>query len=106
MVWLNTKNLNIKRFSCKLKNIYNRKYIIKKIISPHTIKLELHSELQMHLIFHINLLQPAATNLPHLSNVQPLGPFINFDKEIKYEILEIINSYFFGRTKKLQYCIY
>lgn len=91
MVWLNTKNLITKWPSRKLENIYDRKYAIKKIISPYTIELKLCLELQMHPVFHVNPLKPTATDLPHLGHVQPLGPPIKVDGEIKYKILEIVD---------------
>lgn len=105
MVWLNTKNLITKRPSRKLENIHGGKYAVKRLISPYVIELELRLEFQVHHIFYVNLLKPAATNPPHLGHVQPSGPPIEVDGEIEYEILEIVDSRLFGRTKRLQYCV-
>lgn len=45
MGWLNTKKLITKKSSHKLKNIYNRKYAVKKIINSYAIRLEFPLEL-------------------------------------------------------------
>lgn len=98
---MNTQNLITKKPSRKLKNIYNRKYAVKKIISLYAIKLELFSELQIHPIFDINLLKLAATNPYYPGHIQFLRSLIEIDKEIEYEILEIVDFCLFRKTKRL-----
>ena len=92
LVWLDIKNLFTKQPSRKLENCHVGKYRVKKIISNHAIKLDLSSDLHVKPVFHINLFEPAATNNPHLDHVQPPGPQIKVDREIKYEVIAIVDS--------------
>ena len=92
-----------KRPRRKLENCYAGKYHVKKIVSNHAVKLDLPSDLHIHLIFQVNLLKPAATDDPHSGYVQPPGPPIKVDRETEYEITAIVDSQLFGKTKKLQY---
>lgn len=100
MVWLDTRNLFTKRSSYKLENCHTGKYLVKKVISPYIIELDLFLDLSVYPMFHINLLKLAVTDLSHLSNVQPFGPLIKFEREIKYEIFAIVDSCHFGKAKK------
>ena len=101
LVWLDTRNLFTKQSSRKLKNCHLGKYWVKKIVSNHAVELDLPSDLYVHPIFHINLLEPAATDDSHPSHVQPPGPPIKFNGETEYEVTAILDSRLFGRTKKL-----
>ena len=105
LVWLDIRNLFTKQPRKKLKNCHADKYRVKKVISNHAVKLDLLSDFHVYPVFHVNLFEPAATDNPHSSYVQPSGPPIKFDGETKYEITVIVDSRLFGRTKKLQYCI-
>lgn len=105
MVQLDSRNLFTKRSSRKLKNHHVRKYFVKKVISPYSIKLDLFLDFYIHLVFYINLLEPLATNPSHLGHVQTPGPPIEFDEKIKYEVSAIVDSCLFGRAKRLQYYI-
>ena len=105
LVWLDIRNLFTKQLCKKLENRHIGKYWVKNIISKHAIKLDLPSDLHVYIVFHVNLFEPAATDDSHCGHVQPPGPSIKVDGETKYEITAIIDSCFFGRTKKLQYCI-
>ena len=92
MVWLDTRNLFTKQPSRKLKNCHIGKYQVKKIISNHTVKLDLFNNLHAYPIFHVNLFEPAATDNPYLGHIQPLGLPIKVDGETKYEITAIVDS--------------
>ena len=105
LVWLDTRNLFTKRLSRKLENHHTGKYRVKKIFSNHIVKLDLPSDLYVHPIFHVNLFEPATTNDPHLGHVQPPGPLIEVDGKTEHEVAAIVDSWLFGRTKKLQYRI-
>lgn len=101
MVWLNTKNLITKRPGRKLENVNGGKYAIKKIISPHAVKLELPPSLQIYPVFHVNLLEPAATNPPHSGYVQPPGQSLIVDGKVEWEVADIVDSQLFGKSKRL-----
>ena len=105
LVWLDTRNLFTKRPSKKLENCDAGKYRVKRIISNHAVKLDLSSNLHVHPVFHVNLLEPAATDDPYPSHVQSSGPPIKVDGETEYEITAIVDSRLFRRTKNLQYCV-
>ena len=102
---MDTRNLFTKRPSKKLENCHIGKYQLKKIISNHAIKLDLSSDLYVHSVFHVNIFEPAATGDLYPGHIQPPGPPIEVDGEIKYEVTTIVNSRLFERTKKLQYHI-
>ena len=103
LVWLDTRNLFTKRPSRKLENRHAGKYRVKRIISNHAVELDLPNDLRVHPVFHVNLLEPAATDDPHPGHVQPPGPPIEVDGETEYEVTAIVDSRLFGRNKKLQY---
>ena len=103
LVWLDTRNLFTNRPRRKLENCHADKYQVKKIISNHVVKFDLPSDFHIHLVFHVNLFEPIATNNPHLNHVQPPDPPIKVDGETKYEVTAIVDSRLFERTKKLQY---
>ena len=92
-----------KRPRRKLENHYADKYRVKKIINNHAVELDLPSDLHVHPVFHVNLLETAATDDPPLGHVQPPGPPIEVDGKTKYEVIAIVDSQLFGKTKKLQY---
>ena len=89
---MDTRNLFTKRPSRKLENCHAGKYRVKKIVSNHAVELDLPSDLHVHLIFHINLFEPAATDDPHPGPVQPPGPPIKVDGETEYEVTTIVDS--------------
>ena len=76
---------------------------MKKVISTHAVKLVLPEDIRVHFVFHVNLLEPAATNSPHAGHLQPLPPPIEVDSEVKWEVNAIVDSRYTGQAKKLQY---
>ena len=102
---MDTKNLFTKRPNRKLENCHVGKYQVKRIISNHAVELDLFSDLHVHLVFHVNLFDPAATNDPHPGYIKCSGSSIKVDKEIEYKVTTIVNSHLFEKTKKLQYHI-
>lgn len=102
---MNIRNLFTKQPSKKPENCYIGKYQIKKIINNHTIELKLSSNLHVYLVSHVNFLKLAAINDLHSGHVQPLSPPIKIDERAKYKVTNIVDSCFFGKSKKLQYRI-
>ena len=103
MVWLNTRNLVTKRPCQKLENCRASPYKVKKVVNTHAIELKLPEDICIHPVFHVNLLEPATIDLPHLGHIQLLPPPIKVDSETKWEVEAIVDSRYFGRSKKLQY---
>ncbi len=86
-VWLNIQNLALKKHSSKkLLAKYQNPYKVLEIISPHVYHLNLLNNLEIHDIFHINLLQLSAND--SLSNQIPLIFFsmVNAQSAKKYEV--------------------
>ena len=69
LVWLDIRNLFTKQPSKKLENYHAGKSRVKKIVSNYAFELDLPSNLCMHLVFHVNLLEPAATDDFHLCHI-------------------------------------
>ena len=102
LVWLDTRNLFTKRPCRKLENRRAGPYPVKKVISTHAVELVLPEDIRVHPVFHVNLLEPAATD-PHAGHIQPPPPPVEVDGEIEWEVNAIVDSRYTGRAKKLQY---
>ena len=81
-MWLNTQNLFTKQLCQKLENCCAKSYLVKQIVSTHAIKLTLPEDIWVHLMFHVNLLEPIATE-PYAGHIQPLLPPIEVDNEVE-----------------------
>src|SRR5258706_14909732 len=95
-VWLLYKNIKTTQPSAKLDFKCLGKFRIIKKVSSHTYKLDLPASMKVHPVFHIFLLEPAATD-PLPDQVQPPPPpMIVENKEPKWEVDEIIDSKIVG----------
>ena len=103
LVWLDTWNLFTKQPCQKLENRHARPYPVKKVVSTYAIELVLPEDIRVHPIFHVNLLKPVATDLPHAGHIQPPPPPIEVDGDVEWEVNAIVDSRYTGRAKKLQY---
>jgi hypothetical protein len=90
-VWLNAKNITTQRPSKKLdwKNLGPFKVV--KIVSLYVYELELSAGMDIHPVFHVNLLKPAATDL-YKSQRAVFPPPVIVNDEDEYEFYEILNS--------------
>lgn len=104
MVQLNTKNQFTKGLCRKLENWRASLYAVKQIINAQVIELELLDKICVHPVFSVNFLEPTTIDL-YPSHIQPLPPPIEFDNETEWKIEAIIDFCYFGRAKKLQYCV-
>lgn len=52
-------------------------------------------------MFHVNFLEPAASNLPPFNNMQSFGQLFIVDGKDKYEVANIVDSQIFGKDKRL-----
>ena len=98
-VWLNTKNLHTK---CPCRKLEARKagpFKIKRIVSPHAYELNLPTGIDVHPVFHVNLLDPVAQDA-HPGHMQIPPPPIIVDGEEEHEVEKILDSRFICRSLK------
>ena len=99
-VWLLRKNIKTTQPSTKLDFKCLGKFRIIKKVSSHAYKLDLPASMKVHPVFHISLLEPAATD-PLPDQVQPPPPpVIVEEEEPEWEVDEIVDSKIAGRTLK------
>ena len=55
--------------------------------------------MKVHPIFHVSLLEPAASD-PLPGQLQPAPPPVIIDEELEWEVDEIVDSKFVGKTLK------
>ena len=79
-VWLLRKNLKTTRPSSKLDFKCLGKFRITKKVSSHAYKLELLASMKVHPVFHVSLLEPAASD-PLPGQLQPPLPPVIIDEE-------------------------
>ncbi len=92
-VWLDTRNLALKGCSSKkLSAKYQGPYEVLEIISPHVYRLNLSNNLEIHDVFHTNLLRLSADD--PLPNQIPPVPFsmVNAQGAEEYEVEAIWDS--------------
>ena len=92
-VWLNTRNMRIKRPSKKLKNKNDDPFPIKAIHEFHAYKLELSEDWTIHPVFHTSLLRsnpndPLSGQIPS----PPLADHINEEDNQYWEIEQILTT--------------
>jgi hypothetical protein len=60
-------------------------------VSPYAYELELPARIDIHPVFHVNLLKPAVTDLYKGQRAAPPPPVIVNDED-EYEVYDILNS--------------
>ena len=96
-VLLNSYHVNLAsqalQTSKKLQHQFIGPYIIAAKISPVTYKLDLPHNLQIHLVFHVSLLQPYQdpASINHRPNPTPPPPAITVNDHVEYEVENILD---------------
>jgi len=80
LVWLDAQNWKTRRPSAKLDHRQHGPFKIACKISSHAFRLELHSSMQVHPVFYVSLLEPAAQDLVP-GQQQPPPPPVEIDAE-------------------------
>ena len=98
-VWLYRKNLKTKRPSDKLDHLKLGPFKILEQVNPVTFKLDLPPSMKIHPIFHVSMLEAyASNNIPNRITPAPLP--IEIDGEEEYEVEDILDAKYFGKTLK------
>ena len=79
-LWLLPKNLKMTQPSSKLDLKRLGKFRITKKVSSHAYKLQLLASMKVHPVFHVSLLEPAASD-PLPGQLQPLPLPVIIDEE-------------------------
>jgi len=79
------------------------KFRILQKVSSYAYKLDLPASMKVHPVFHVSLLEPVTTD-PLPGQVQPAPPPIIVDDEPEWEVDEIVDSRFHGRTLEYLAC--
>lgn len=98
-VWLNTRNLHTKRPSKKLDSKRAGPFTILQQVSPYAYKLDLPASVNVHPVFHVNLLEPVALDA-HPGHYQPPPPPVKVDGHEENQVGAIVDSVRVGRGVK------
>jgi len=96
LVWLDARNWKTRRPSAKLDHRRHGPFKIARKISSHAFRLELHSSMQVHPVFHVSLLEPAAQD-PLLGHQQPPPPPVEIDGEQEWFVDSMLDSRMYRR---------
>jgi hypothetical protein len=98
-VWLLRKNLKTRRPSDKLDHLKLGPFKILEQVNAVTFKLDLPSSMRIHPVFHVSMLEVYSTNEIPNRTVPPPPP-IEVDGEEEYEVEDIVDARYFGKTLK------
>ena len=99
-VWLEGSHLRTNQPTTKLAPRRHGPFKITKVMS----RLELPTQWSIHPVFHIDLLTPYRETLTHGPNYQRPPPDL-VEGEEEYKVKKILDSWRFGRRRRLQYLI-
>ena len=103
-VWLDGRNLRTDQPTSKLAPQRHGPFTVSQVMSPVSYRLELPHQWRIHPVFHTDLLTPYRETKTHGANYQCPPPEL-IDNEEEYEVKAILDSWCFGRGRKLQYLI-
>jgi hypothetical protein len=106
-VWLNAKNITTRRPSHKLENKRLGPFKViedDQLKSKYAVRLQLPESMKIHPVFHVSLLEQAASDPYPGQRIEPPPPVV-VDGGDEYLVDSVVDSRLFGRTKKLQYLV-
>ena len=104
LVWLEGRNLRLSQPTPKLAPRRHGPFKVVQVMSPVNYRLELPTQWSIHPVFHIDLLTPYRETITHGANYLRPPPDL-VDNEEEYEVEKILDSWLFGRRKRLQYLV-
>ena len=96
-VWLSTKNLQTKHLCQKLNMCQADSFKVKWVINSYAYELDLPRVYGVHSVFHVNLMNPVATD-PLEGHWQEPSPLILIDREKKWLMEEILDAWKIRRS--------
>ena len=90
-VWLSTKNLQTKHLCQKLNMRQAGSFKVKWVINSYAYELDLPRAYGVHSVFHVNLMNPVATD-PLEGHWQEPSPLILINREEKWLVKEILDA--------------
>ena len=89
----------------KLASKFLGPFLVTSKISDVVYRLKLPPTLRIHDVFHISLLEKYRQDTITGRQQIPPPPIIALDGDIKWEVHEVLDSWVFGRKKRLQYFV-
>jgi hypothetical protein len=103
-VWLEGKNPRVNQPTTKFAPRRHGPFKVIKVLSPVSYQLALPTQWSIHPVFHIDLLTPYKETIMHGPNYQHPVPDL-VDGEEEYSVEKILDSWKFGRRRRLQYLV-
>ena len=100
-VWLEGHHLCTNQPTTKLAPRRHGPFKVVQVMSPVNYRLELPTQWSIHPVFHTDLLTPYRETPTHGRNYQRPPPEL-IDGEEEYKVEKILDSWHFGRRRKLQ----
>ena len=101
-MWLDARNITTRRPSEKLDHRRLGPYEVVESVGPNAVRLRLPDSVRLHTVFHVSLLEHAASDpLPGQRRRRP--PAVIVDGEEKWVVERVLDSHLFYR--KLQYLV-
>ena len=101
-VWLNARNITTRRPTVKLDHKRLRPFPVMALVGRYACRLELPATMKIHNVFHVCLLEPAASD-PFPGQIIPPAPPVEVDREEEWEVTDVLDSRLF--RQRLQYFI-
>ena len=102
--WLEVTHLRLRHQKTKLTPKHYEPFRVIKEVSPVVYRIQLLTSLAIHDVFHPSLLSPCHKTASHGPNFSRPPPDL-IDGEKKYKVEHIVNHYYYGKSRRLQYLI-
>ncbi len=104
LVWLEGCHLCTNQQTAKLAPKRHGPFPVTRVMSPVNYQLKLPTQWSIHDVFHIDLLMRYHKTDLHGPNYSRLAPDL-VDNEEEYKVEKILDSWQFGKRRKLQYLV-